>query len=105
MTRIMVAALGISLAFAGIAFNTTRTLSPAATQIVKHGADDPPGDVKGEGPRHPKSQVAKHGADDPPGDVKGEGPKHPKSQVAKHGADDPPGDVKGEGPKHPKAAA
>jgi hypothetical protein len=66
---------------------------------AKHGGDDRPGDVKGEGAGHP-AMLAKHGKDDAPGDVKGEGAGHP-AMLAKHGKDDAPGDVKGEGAGHP----
>jgi hypothetical protein len=105
MKRSIIAALGISFALTGFAIAATRTPTTTGAPIAKHGADDPAGDVKGEGPKHPRTQIAKHGADDPAGDVKGEGPKHPRTQIAKHGADDPAGDVKGEGPKHPKTMA
>jgi hypothetical protein len=101
MKRNILVALGLSVALASYASANTRTGS--SMQIAKNGADDPRGDVKGEGPKHPKTAIARNGADDPRGDVKGEGPKHPKTAIARNGADDPKGDVKGEGPKHPKA--
>jgi hypothetical protein len=46
------------------------------TIVAKHGADDPAGDVSGEGAGHPVT-LAKNGADDPAGDVSGEGAGHP----------------------------
>jgi hypothetical protein len=82
MKRNTIVTLGISLAITGFAAICTHSLTAAATQIARNGADDPRGDVKGEGPKHPKAQIARNGADDPRGDVKGEGPKHPKSVVA-----------------------
>jgi hypothetical protein len=75
------------------------TVAVPSSALARHGADNKPGDVKGEGAGHPIN-VARHGADNKPGDVKGEGAGHPV-QLARHGADNKPGDVKGEGAGHP----
>ena len=63
MTRHIITALGLSLALTGFAALGTRSLA-AGPQIAKHGADDPAGEVEGEGPKHPKAQIAKHRPED-----------------------------------------
>ncbi|HET8540650.1 MAG TPA: hypothetical protein VFL83_12345 [Anaeromyxobacter sp.] len=73
--------------------------APATTLATTSCHDDGQGDMSDttNGPK-----IAKHGADDPEGDVSGEGAGHPV-QLAKNGADDPAGDVSGEGAGHPVA--
>jgi hypothetical protein len=103
------AALGISSL--GVAISA----SAASTSILaRNGADDKPGDVKGEGAGHPNQEATVilarrgRGADDKPGDVKGEGAGHPNQEEVLiqarrgRGADDKPGDDRGvHGAGHP----
>jgi hypothetical protein len=55
----------------------TALTTQAGHSIARHGADDGPGDDRGnDGPGH-TSPMAKHGADDGPGDDRGnDGPGH-----------------------------
>ena len=95
--------LVIALAALGLGF--------ATSSFARHGADDPKGDVKGEGAGHPLIQqeqtIARRGAGEP-GDVRGEGAGHPVATdieiIARRGrgADDKPGDDRGvHAPGHP----
>ncbi|MEO6024687.1 MAG: hypothetical protein ABIP64_16580 [Burkholderiales bacterium] len=103
----LILAIGAVVAISSIVSVSATAVSLDANQIVsRRGADDKPGDVKGEGAGHPVIQgndiVARRGADDKPGDVKGEGAGHPVIQgvenVARRGrgADDPAGHVRRE---------
>ncbi len=84
-------------------------LGLAAPSFARHGADDPKGDIKGEGIEHPVAVdveiVARRGrgADDKPGDDRGvHAPGHPVAPdfeiVARRGrgADDAPGHIRRE---------
>ena len=82
----------------------TLAMGFATSSFARHGADDPKGDVKGEGAGHPLIQeeqtIARRGrgADDKPGDDRGvHAPGHPLIQDADvvarrgRGKDDPVG--------------
>ena len=104
----LILAIGAVVTFSSIASVSAASISLDSKQIVaRRGADDKPGDVRGEGAGHPVIQstdiVARRGAGEP-GDVRGEGAGHPLTQeagvVARRGAGEP-GDVRGEGAGHP----
>ena len=101
----LILAVGALVTFSSIASVSAASMSLGSKQIVaRRGADDKPGDVRGEGAGHPVTQsndiVARRGA----GDIRGEGAGHPVIQgndiVARRGAGEP-GDVRGEGAGHP----
>lgn len=99
----LVVAISAFVAFSSITAVTAAALSVEQSQIIaRRGADDKPGDVKGEGAGHPAIQgveiVARRGADD-----RGvHAPGHPLVQDADivarrgRGADDAPGHVRRE---------
>jgi hypothetical protein len=111
-TKLMFGAAAIALmAAAPVGFNATTGRLDLNVAVAKHGADDPPGDDRGNhGAGHASKAstqtFAKHGADDPPGDDRGNhgaghASKASTQTFAKHGADDPPGDDRGNhGPGH-----
>lgn len=82
------------------------SLSFATSSFARHGADDPKGDVRGEGVGHPLSQEfqidARRGAGEPGDDRGVHGTGHPKSDdvqiIARRGrgADDAPGHIRRE---------
>lgn len=112
-TRIALA-IAAAVGFLSTAVSYAAVPASNASQVLaRKGADNKPGDVKGEGKGHPVKEELENiarrgrGADNKPGDVKGEGAGHPVKEelenVARRGrgADNKPGDVKGEGAGHP----
>ncbi len=104
----LIAALVIGFGSTIAAQAITPDLLSQGQLLARHGADNKPGDVKGEGAGHPNQEEVittarrGRGADDKPGDVKGEGAGHPNQEevitIARRGrgADDAPGDVRRE---------
>jgi hypothetical protein len=63
--------LALTALLVGGGISATVASSNSSVLQARHGADDPAGHIRGEGPGH-----LRNGADDPAGHIRGEGPGH-----------------------------